>query len=175
MSLFAWGRPWFLWGSPPRRVFIGLRGKARLAVAGAAVASRESDRMSLSPQWCLGVLFWCFCLASARARPGAFGTDLKAARQARTGDDGLGRRGDTTHPSHVDFVARILVSYRTLSNILVALSRCSPRTRRGTRSWPLRPHVSLAQRYAAFCRETLPAAEALRSASYAALYSRARK
>ena len=36
------------------------------------------------------------------------------------------------HPSHVDFVARILVSYRTLSNILVALSRrCSPRTRRG--------------------------------------------
>ena len=75
--------------------------------------------MSLGPQWCLGVLFGCFLPGQApRARPGAFGTDLKAARQARTGDDGLGGRGNATHPSHVGFVARILVSYRTLSNIL---------------------------------------------------------
>jgi hypothetical protein len=62
--------------------------------------------MSLGPQWCLGVLFGCFLPGQApRARPGAFGTDLKAARQARTGDDGLGGRGNATHPSHVGFVA----------------------------------------------------------------------
>ena len=37
------------------------------ARAGAAVASRESDRLSLGPQWCLGVLFGCFCLGKRLA------------------------------------------------------------------------------------------------------------
>ena len=94
MSLFAWGRPWFLWGSPPRRVFIGLRGKARLAVAGAAVASRESDRMSLGPQWCWGVLFGCFCLGKRLALGRGHLERTWAAAKVRAGGDGLGRRED---------------------------------------------------------------------------------
>ena len=146
-----------LWGSPPAsRVYrsAGQARSARLAVAGAAVASRESDRMSLGPQWCLGVLFGCFCLGKrlALGRGHLERTWWTWAEQGcGAGNDGLGRRGDATHASHVGFVARILVSYRTLSNILVALSGGkSPRIRGGAITFDgQRPHVSLARPFAA--------------------------
>ena len=73
-----------------------------------------------------GRAFWVLLPWQApRARPGAFGTDLKAARQARTGDDGLGRRGNATHPSRVDSSHDPSVLQDT-NNILVERSPASP-------------------------------------------------
>ena len=82
--------------------------------------------MSLGPQWCLGVLFGCFYLGKRLALGrGHFGTDLGSPLwrgPAATGSGGGKTSGDATHGSHGRFVAWILVSYRTLMNILVALS-----------------------------------------------------
>ena len=70
--------------------------------------------MSLGPQWCLGVLFGCFCLGK-RLALGRGHLERTWAAPLRRGpaatDSGGGKTsGDATHPSHVGFVC-LLVSY----------------------------------------------------------------
>ena len=48
--------------------------------------------MSLGPQWCLGVLFGCFCLGKRLALGRGHLERTWAAPKARDGGDGLGRR-----------------------------------------------------------------------------------
>ena len=139
--------PWVL------RSAIGLRGasRGRWRCGGA-----ESDRMSLAHS--SRSAFLVLLLASAALGRGHL-NGRKAARRAP--HDGLEQEThrpaqDSSDPSVLQDAKNILVAPRAALSHVVA------------RVLPLRPHVSLAQRYAAFRRETLPAAEALRSASYSA-------
>ena len=71
--------------------------------------------MSLGPQWCLGVLFGCFCLGKrlALGRGHLERTWWTWAKQTcGTGDDGLGRSADATHPPRVGFVLIASVLHR---------------------------------------------------------------
>ena len=54
--------------------------------------------MSLGPQWCLGVLFGCFCLGKRLALGRGHLERTWAGPKARVGGDGLGRReGEWRH------------------------------------------------------------------------------
>ena len=75
--------------------------------------------MSLGPQWCLGVLFGCFCLGKRLALGRGQLERTWAARLRRgpaaTGSGGGKTSGDAKNPSHAGFVL--------LASVLQALAR----------------------------------------------------
>ena len=87
--------------------------------------------MSLGPQWCLGVLFGCFCLGKRLALGrGHLERTWSPLRRgpAATGSGGGKASGDATHPSQVGFfllssVLQPLASQRVLRGAKLRIDR----------------------------------------------------
>ena len=111
--------------------------------------------MSLGPQWCLGVLFGCFCLGKRLALGrGHLERTWAALRRgsAATGSGGGKASGDTTHPPLVGCVAPCKASVSaklecfTRSSGRVFRSARSAETRRAQKRFLEGPHLTTANR-----------------------------